>query len=91
MSHYVFSVNELGLGISWTYPSKIGRCWHRPGGYVAFYGLALLSCAILVKETIGDIHLFCHPESHKNPPHYAYDAIPRTLAHPFYLSELASP
>ena len=25
MSHYVFSVNELGLGISWTYPSKIGR------------------------------------------------------------------
>ena len=54
MSHYVFSVNELGLGISWTYPSKTGRCWHRPGGYVAFYDLALLGRAILVKETIGD-------------------------------------
>ena len=26
----------------WAGPSKTGRCWHRPGGYVAFYDLALL-------------------------------------------------
>ena len=38
----------------WTYPSKTGRRQHRPGGYVAFYDLALLGRAILVKETIGD-------------------------------------
>lgn len=73
---------------SWAGSSKIGRCWHRPGGYVAFYDLALLGRAILVKETIGKVWTAPSPDSHHD---YAYDPIPRTLAHPFYLSELASP
>ena len=93
MSHYVFSVNELGLGISWTYPSKIGRCWRRPGGYVAFYDLALLGrdlCLIEIIETnLPSVRP--PPNTPQYPSHYAYDTMPRTLAHLFYLPGLASP
>ena len=51
----------------------------------------LVAQSWLKKLSGTSICFVCHPESHKNPPHHAYDAIPRTLAHPFYLSELASP